>query len=425
LLASIGRSGVVLLFVALARQFGGPFPKILRDIAQGVVYLAILLTALRVAGVEPGSILTTSAILTAAIALSLQETLGNMVAGLAIQVQRPFDEEDWIQFDSEAKHIGRVIEINWRATKVVTLDEVEVIIPNATLAKAPITNFTKPTGASRRSLYVQVSPSVPPHLVESTILEVLPGSLGVLAEPPPSVVNNGLVDGNVEYWVRFYTRLFHRRDGVDGAARDHIWYAFSRAGIPFATPNRNVALREVSSASQAQDEVDRRKRLVDALGRVDFLRPLSEEQRTTLALRCGTRLYMAGETIVHQGEESGAMFIIQEGEVSVEFARGGAPAEIARLGVGRFFGEMALMTGQRRQATVRARSNCTLLVVDQESVRFLLGAAPDLAEHMSGVMAQRQATIDQFIQNAEEPVPRSVEERRSVLLERIRRFFAM
>ena len=129
---------------------------ILRDIAQGVLYLFVVLAALRALGFDPGSILTTGAVVTAVIGLSLQETLGNLVAGLAIQLQRPFDVGDWVSFDEDAKHIGRVIEINWRATKVITLDQVEIVIPNGPLAKAPIRNFTKPAVLSRRRLQVVV-----------------------------------------------------------------------------------------------------------------------------------------------------------------------------------------------------------------------------------------------------------------------------
>ena len=121
LFASIGRSGVLVsLDVVMGSRLARPVPRIFRDIIQGLVYIVLFLVALRTGGVEPGSILTTSALLTAAVALSLQETLGNLVAGLAIQAQRPFEVDDWIQFDAEQKHIGKVLEINWRATKVIT-----------------------------------------------------------------------------------------------------------------------------------------------------------------------------------------------------------------------------------------------------------------------------------------------------------------
>jgi CRP-like cAMP-binding protein len=349
-----------------------------------------------------------------------------MVAGLAIQLQRPFDVDDWIQFDPEMKHIGKVLEINWRATKVITLDLVEVVVPNATLAKSPITNFTKPTSISRRSLYVQVPAAVPPHRVQEAILEALPGSFGAVREPAPSVVTNAFVDGNVEYWVRFFTDMFDQRDRVDGSARDRIWYALARTGIPLASPNRSIQLHEVSSESLARDEANRVLSHQRALESVEFLRVLSPEQREMLAARGSLRWYVEGEPVVHQGDASTELFIVQSGEVTVQrdAAGGNHGTELARLGPGHFFGEMALMTGEPRNATVRASLPCSLFVIDHASLRDLLARAPDLAEHISRVIAERQAALEaQHVSAADSSA--NVQERSSQLLGRIRKFFSL
>jgi small-conductance mechanosensitive channel/CRP-like cAMP-binding protein len=420
---------LLVLDVTLGRRLIRPFPRIIRDITQGIVYLVVLLAALRSAGVEPGSILTTSALLTAAIALSLQETLGNMVAGLAIQVQRPFDEGDWIQFDAEPKHIGRVLEINWRATKVLTLDEVEVVVPNATLAKAPITNFTKPTRTSRRSLYVTVPAEIPPHLVHQTILDALTGSFGVLAEPAPSIVTNQFAEGNVEYWIRFYTDLFDKRDGVDGAARDRIWYALSRIGVTPAAPNRSVQMHQVSRDTRAREDEERALQREIALRGVDFLNVLTDQQRARLAAESRMRMYVSGEVIVRQGDQSAEMFIVESGEVAVVRARtNGSPktdkeVELARLGQGKFFGEMALMTGEPRAATVRAHGPCTLIVIDQRALKGVLDTAPGVAEAISRVISERQAAL--VDDGSAALAIADTEERTSQLLGRIRRFFSL
>jgi CRP-like cAMP-binding protein len=386
------------------------------------VWIAIVLVTMRMAGVEPTSLLTTSALLTAAIALSLQETLGNLAAGLAIQVQRPFDVGDWIAFDADLKHIGRVIEINWRATKVVTLDDVEVTVPNGALAKAFIVNYTKPTPVSRRSLYVYTPVDVPPHAVQRAILDAIAGSTGIVATPAPSVVTNAFVEGNVEHWVRFFTDAFHKRDLVDGAARDRIWYALRRLGItPSSAPNRAVHLQEVSAAARAREEqalVERER----ALRNVDFLAVLTDEQRRGLADASHTRLYVEGETIVKRGDGSAEMFVIESGEVVVLVGE----SVVARLGPGKFFGEMALMTGEPRNATVRAAGPCKLLVIDDRALRSVLETQPELAGHISRVIADRQAALDAGEAASSERGARpSVEERSSQLLERIRKFFSL
>ena len=421
LFISIGRSAVLIaLDGVLSARLARPLPRIFRDIIQGVVYIVLLFFALNTAGVEPGSLLTTSALLTAAIALSLQETLGNLVAGLAIQAQRPFDVEDWIQFDADPKHIGRVLEINWRATKVITLDDVEVVVPNAVLAKAPITNFTKPTPASRRSLYVQVPANVPPHDVRAAILEALPGSEGVLADPPPSIVLNAFIDGNVEYWVRFHTARFHLRDGVDSGARERIWYALARRDIAIAAPNRAVRLREVSHETDAKRDASEIAHRGEMLARVDFLRVLSDPQRGQLAAASKLHVYGAGEVIVREGESTTEMFIVQAGRVVVHHDG----VEVAALGAGELFGEMALMTGEQRTATVRAAAPSTLISLDRDAMRAVLAESPELATRVSRVIAERKDAASSS-HPAIAAAPAQVDERSTQLLGRIRKFFQL
>ena len=133
---------------------------------------------------EPGSLLTTSALLTAVVGLSLQDTLGNMLTGLALQMQRPFEVGDWIQFDPDPRNIGQVIEVNWRATTVMTIDDVEVIVPNGALAKAPIRNFSQPEHglAPHPSSSTRPTTSRPPRFTMRSSRRS-PSAPGVLAEP--------------------------------------------------------------------------------------------------------------------------------------------------------------------------------------------------------------------------------------------------
>jgi small-conductance mechanosensitive channel/CRP-like cAMP-binding protein len=424
LLASIGRSSVLIaLDGVLARRRTRPIPRIFRDIIQAVVYIALFFVALNRVGVEPGSLLATSALLTAASALALQETLGNLVAGLAIQAQRPFEIDDWIQFDADAKHVGRVIEINWRATTLVTLDDVEVIVPNGVLAKAAFVNFTKPTPLSRRSLYVQVPASVPPHDVRAAVLEALPGAFGVAETPAPTVVLNAFVDGNIEYWIRFHTTLFDKRDGVDSAARERVWYAFARRDIAIAAPGRAVRLREVTPESEAKREVTKAAHRGAILGKIDFLRALSDAQRDQLAGRSKLHTYGPGEVIVRQGEATSELFLVQSGEVVVQHEQDGRRTDLAELHEGEFFGEMALMTGEQRTATVCARTAAKLVSIDRDAMHELLAVAPELAAALSRAITERREAV---LASSVTPVaPAVIEEHSTQLLDRIRKFFSL
>jgi small-conductance mechanosensitive channel/CRP-like cAMP-binding protein len=428
LLLSIGRSGVLLVLdVLVVRRLGRDIPRIIRDILQGLVYAGIGLAVLHSAGVEPGSLLTTSALLTAVLGLSLQDTLGNVFSGLAIQMQRPFDVGDWIQFDGEPKNIGRVVEINWRATKVITLDDVEVTVPNGSLAKAPIRNFTKPTAASRRSIYFQAPYDVPPDEIHRAVIAAISDAPGVVGEPPPSIVTHQFTESGIEYWVRFFTDQFHRRDGIDGGVRDRIWHALRRLGVDFPFPSRAIHLQastEERRARSAENDVEKRSR---ALRHVDFFRVLSDGEHRRLAETTISRRYAAGEIIVRQGDESSELYVIERGEVVISLERAGEEreVEVARLGAGKLFGEMALITGDKRHATVRAATPCELVEVGREAMQHILARSPDLAERISAVLAERKAELDLHASLTPLAKEQEVEERKSELLGRIKKLFAL
>lgn len=427
LLATIGRGAVLLVFeVILHRRLSTPVPKIIRDIVQGVVYFVVVLAILRTVGFEPGQILTTSALLTAVIGLSLQETLGNLVAGLAVQIQRPFDVGDWIQFDAEPKHIGRVLEINWRATKLVTLDELELVVPNGLLAKAPLKNFTKPTPAVRRSIFLQIGYDVPPKQVHELVLEAVKSAPNVLVDPPPSVVTNDFKDSGLEYWVRYFIDEFHRRDGIDGGVRDRIWYALRRGGIDLAFPQRILHLNQVSDESRAADAEKRTTEKEAALEKVDFLAVIAPAQRHELAARATTRLFSPGEVIVRQGDESAELFIILRGDVVIVLENDHTSTEVARLSQGQFFGEMALVTGERRKATVKAGSEAELLVIGHAAFQEVLKKNPTVIEQLSEVLADRQLQLDATQAELTSGERASVKlETSSQLLGKIKKFFAI
>ncbi|HMJ11966.1 MAG TPA: mechanosensitive ion channel family protein, partial [Polyangiaceae bacterium] len=427
LLCSIGRSGFLLIvFAALARRFAFPLPKIVQDIIQLAIYLAIALFTLRASGVQPGSLLATSALLTAVIGLSLQDTLGNLFAGLAIQAQRPFEVGDWIQFDDKNDHVGKVVEINWRATRVVTLDHVEVTVPNGTLAKAPIVNYTKPTPIARRKVIMIAPNTQPPGSVQKLLLEAVANVPGVLQTPEADVILRDFNERGAEYEVRFFITDFDRRERIGAQVRERLWYALRRGGVPIPLPGRLVDMRELSPAREQREREQQALERERALTQVDFLRVLPEDALRELALRVKTRLYSKGETILRQGEIGHELFIVQSGEVSVVLDReDAAEVALATLGPGKFFGEMSLMTGEPRRATVRARSESEVLVVGKAEFQDILAQHETLLNKISEVLATRDEALDAEREQpgADEAAVQSA--RGQVLLQRIREFFSL
>jgi small-conductance mechanosensitive channel/CRP-like cAMP-binding protein len=426
LLASCGRSLVLLAVdVIFGRRTHRAPPRIFRDVTQAVVYVIVLMLTLRAVGVEPSSLLTTSALLTAVVGLALQDTLGNMVSGLALQMQRPFEVGDWIQFDPDPRQIGQVTEVNWRATTVITSELVEVIVPNALLAKAPIRNYSRPALVSRRTVTVQGPYESSPKRVHDAILAAISGTPGVLADPPPWVQTRSFGDSGIEYAIYFFTDDFATRDRVDGHVRDRVWYALQRGDVQIPYPQRTVHMHAISDESRGRSlerELERRDRVLRC---VDFLDVLPQEAHRALAAAALVRMYAPGEIIVAQGDTSGELYIIDRGEVVVELPREDkTPREIARLGSGKFFGEMGLMTGEQRRATVRALKECELLVVRHEAFHSTLSANTGVIEKISDLLLQRQAELE-AVASSRDTMIEPMQDRSKRLISQIKSFFKL
>jgi len=426
LLASCGRSLVLLAVdVIFGRKTHRAPPRIFRDLTQAVVYVIVLMLTLRAVGVEPGSLLTTSALLTAVVGLALQDTLGNMVSGLALQMQRPFQVGDWIQFDPDPRQIGQVTEVNWRATTVITSDLVELIVPNALLAKAPIRNYSRPSNVSRRTVTVQGPYDSSPERVHDAILSAISGTPGVLADPKPWVQTRNFGESGVEYAVYFFSDDFAARDRVDGNVRDRIWYALQRGEVHIPFPQRTVHMHAVSDESRGRSlerELERRDRVLRC---VDFLDVLPPEAHRALAAAAVVRLYAPGESIVSYGDSSGELYIIDRGTVVVELPREDRTArEIARLGSGKFFGEMGLMTGEQRKATVRAADECELIVISHEAFHSTLAENAGVIEKISELLLSRQAELEAALESRDTMIE-PMQDRSKRLISQIKNFFKL
>jgi small-conductance mechanosensitive channel/CRP-like cAMP-binding protein len=420
LMASLLQSVLLIIAVSGWERISRPIPKIFLDVLRLLTIAAALVAILFEAGVRAENLFTGSAVLTAVLGFALKDTLGNVFAGLAIHAEHPFELGDWIQYDTNPAHIGKVVEINWRATKVITLDEAYVIIPNGQLAQASIRNFTKPEPWSRRSLFVVAPYDVSPQRVQQTILDAIRGSFGVLEHPAPSVVTNDFKERGVEYWVRLFTTDFDKRDRVDGMARDRIWYALARQGIEIPVATQQIRITQLPSPVIESEETAVERRVV-SLQRIGMLGPLTPEQIGRLAEENVERVYAAGEPVIRQGAPGDSLFVIMSGRVEVTVVQEGTPSvRLATLEAGDYFGEMSLMTGAPRSATVAALVETRLLEVGKESFRRILAAQPNLVEQLGAALQLRQSERAQAMASVDRSIPESQD-----MFQRIREFFSM
>jgi small-conductance mechanosensitive channel len=405
LLLGLCRCAFTLIFHGLLHVLHRDLPKIFLDVLQFFVYMAAVVFTLSAAGVEFVPLLTGSAVLTVVLGLAMKDTLGNLISGIALQAQQPFEPGDWIQFDTDPAHVGRVVELNWRATTVVTLDEVAVVVPNGMLNQVLITNFTKPLPLARRSVYVHAPIDVPPKQVHALILAAVGDAWGVLADPAPSVVTLDYDERGVRYWVRFFTTEFARRDRVDGGVRDCAWYALRRAGIDVPGPRRAVTFHRPTAP------------VAPGLGGGHDLRTLPlfadlpDDAARRLAPHARVRLFAPQEVIVREGTDGDELFVLLRGRVTVTKKHDdGRRIALAELGPGDYFGEHALLSGGQRSATVQAADECELLVLEAVAVRKLLEDVPDLAERVRRTAGERKSQRDGrlALEADETPEPPSV-----------------
>jgi CRP-like cAMP-binding protein len=307
----------------------------------------------------------------------------------------------------------------------MTSDLVEVIVPNALLARTPIRNYTQPSKLSRRSVVVQAPYDQSPGRVHEALLGALAGTTGVLADPPPFVQTRSFGDSGIEYVICFFIDDFASRERVDGNVRDRVWYAMQRANLDIPFPQRTVHMHAVSEESRGRTlerELERRDRVLRC---VDFLDVLPSEAHRALAAAAVVRLYAKGEVIVARGDAAGEMYIIDRGEVVVELPREDRSArEIARLGSGKFFGEMGLMTGEQRSATVRASAECELLVVSHAAFQATLASNAGIVEKIGELLIARQAELE-AVASSRETLIEPMQDRSKRLISQIKSFFKL
>ena len=279
--------------------------------------------------------LTTSAVGAVVVGFALQDTLGNMFSGLAIQVEKPFQVGHWIR---AGDHEGSVIEVTWRAIKLRTLQGNLVTVPNSEVAKAPVTNYSEPIAPSRVHVGVGASYSAPPNYVKDAILEVLEQEPLVLKSPPPRVLLVDFAASSMNYRAEYWIDEAPLDEVIADKVRCGIYYAFSRKGIEIPFPIQV----EYSREEVQETEVDRTSRVQELLEAVPLFALLGPGERQVLARRATQRLYGRGEAIVRQGEPGESIFVIASGRVRVTI--GPDRHEVAVTQAGGYFGEMSLLT---------------------------------------------------------------------------------
>lgn len=375
---------VVSLVVGVMRLRSRP-PKILRDVIDFGLYTFAAVTILKAElDIDLTGLLATSAILSVVIGLALQETLSNLFAGLSIQLERPFQVGDMV---TVGEYTGRVVQIAWRATRLETHRRESITLPNSVISKQAVKNYSRGAQPVGVDAYVTASYDVPPNRVKEATLAVIEDVPFVLPEPAPKVRTWAFDDSHIRYRVRYWVADYNQSDEVLDEFQSRLWYRFRREGIEIPFPQRTVHVRpaEETKPELAEDA------LQQLLGTVDLLGLLSESDRARISREVLPRRFGKNERIIEEGEPGHTFYLVADGEVSVRAGKTGV--EVTRLKRGQYFGEMSLLTGEPRAATVVAATDALLLELTRPSFARLFAEHPELARQLSALLAQRRSQL--------------------------------
>lgn len=403
-------------------------PRIMRDVLLALTYIVVGITILS-RDVDVTGIVATSAVITAVIGLSFQDTLGNMMGGMALQMERAIGVGDWIKFDG---HEGVVREIRWRHTSIETRNWDTMVIPNSALMKSPVTVLGRRAGQPqqhRQGVHFNVdfrySPADVIDVVEAALrAEPIPNVAG---EPPPDCVLMDFKDSYGSYVVRYWLTDLAVDDPTNSIVRTRIYFSLRRAGIPLSIPAQSLFVTAEDQSRLERKRAEDIEERVAALKGVELFQALTDEERRRLATRLRVAPFVRGEAMTRQGAEAHWLYLITRGDAEVRISGEGQLTErIATLHQGGFFGEMGMMTGEPRAATVIALSDVECYRVDKEAFNEILQQRPEIAEDISEQLARRRMELDAAREGLNEEAQRArLRYHQGDLLERIRNFFTL
>jgi small-conductance mechanosensitive channel/CRP-like cAMP-binding protein len=401
--------------------------RIMRDLLRALAYVIVTITILS-RDTDLTGIIATSAVLTAVIGLSFQDTLGNMMGGMALQMERAISVGDWIRVDNQE---GLVKEIRWRHTAIETRNWDTIIFPNSALMKAHVTVLGRRTGQPRQHrqwVYFNVDFRYSPAEVIDTVEKALCAEpiANVATTPPPNCVLMDFKESFCSYAVRYWLTDIAVDDPTNSVVRTRIYFALRRANIPLSIPAHALFVTEEELSREERkraEEIDKRAR---ALKRVELFESLTDEERQQLASRIRIAPFARGEVMTKQGAEAHWLYIITFGDAEVRFSLDGKTEHVATLHPGDFFGERGMMTGERRSADVIALTDVECYRVDKDSFQEILHKRPEIAEDISQVLARRRAELEAAREDLTEEAKRArMRDHQGDLLQRIRNFFAL
>jgi small-conductance mechanosensitive channel/CRP-like cAMP-binding protein len=421
--------GDMLLFVRGPRGTGPILlvPKIFRDTLRwGLLFVIFLVVLNQIWRVDFRDLSILAGAFSIALSLALGPTLGSLISGITLISERPFEIGDWIDVDGRQ---GMVEQITWRSTRIVTRDQERIVYPNSTLASTRLVNLSRPTPKVGARCRVGVHYRTPPLAAEDALLRAVRGVPGILESPVPSFRIVEFADSAVVWEVRFFIESPDRIEILKAEVMRRVWYSLQRSGIEIPYPIRNLVTRDRAWDEGGGGEAEAKARFLrntDLLRGVPVFAVLPEAAVFRLATAARDEVYLDGERITQEGEKGDRMFVLVHGAAHASVAVDGRQEVLARFAPGEYFGEMSLLTGAPRAATVVADGTIEAISIAAKDLAPVLREHTGFAEEMARVVAERRAGIAERSANLKESrKSQDVDVSQSTILNGIFRFLGL
>lgn len=400
-----------------------PIPHFLREVFALIIFLIALLIVLSVgyhASAQLRGMVVGSGVAAIILGLAGQNLLSGIIAGVSLQMNRPYKVGDWLRV---GETFGEVREINWRSTRLRTNDDIYLDIPNSEIVKTTIVNLHYPTETHAMRIRVGVDYNVPPNRVKDALVRAAQSAKNVLPEPAVRVFLVDFADHAVIYEIKFYMGNHSRINETNDSVRTNVWYELKRQRITIPYPIRTLQVERRPRDLGREDQEQAREILrSDAL-----FQCLDDEQLDALLQRSRLNHFGRGERVIEEGAEGDSMFVLLRGSANVSVAKNGAAIRVGTLHSGDCFGEMSLLTGERRTATVRAVADCYVMEISKPTMAEVIRQAPECLNQLSELLAKRKMETEGIIKDAHLAQGEEAKQREysATFLRRLRTFFEL
>ncbi|MGI9304137.1 MAG: mechanosensitive ion channel domain-containing protein [Gammaproteobacteria bacterium] len=379
--ASLSVLNILLFTHAEADTWRARVPQLFLDLSRFFLVLfgaALVLSS--VWGADLRGLLTALGVGSIVIGLALQDTLGNLMSGIALLFEKPFQVGDWLKVGDK---IGRVTEMNWRAVRLQTRDGDMLVVPNLTLGKENILNYSRPDRRHIERVTVGFSYDDQPNKCKRVLSEVAQSTPGVLSDPPPVARAMSYDDSSIAYEVLLFMADYADMPVIRERFVARIWYAARRNGMTIPFPIRTLYRGEKASV-----------RLDDVLDSMPSYIPLDEDVMKQIDKGKLLQRFGAGELVIDRETVPDDLYVILSGEaVMTAIDNSGAEREITRLTEGDFFGAATFASESVAATSVKALDDLEVLVIDPDMLGHMLRRTPKLAREIDQVQETRRKAV--------------------------------